>query len=286
MNKFKSNKGITGVDIVISIGVISITLSILVSMYLSLNITNMEIERKTQAISYATQIIEKVSELYYEDVNTENFSLNNETRQIAGIKLAKGYIANVKIEPYIPENSSIDVVKKVEVTIKYKKVFDKEDYKESVTLSVYKTKETLIIPNAPELGENFVAIRSYTTNGTTTYKVTNSTDSQWYSYQKKKWALAVVKEKINDTIKEEDLYVWIPRYAYKVDSNNNINIQFLYSDKDKTVDKLGNLQSTDYIIDSSFTGSSAKGYWVQLSQIDLNETAKRLNDSIYGKLIY
>ncbi len=286
MVKIKSNSGNTGIDIVISIGIITITLTILAALYFSLYISNAELERRTQAINYATQILEKASEYYYADVNTDNFqvqTLENGKKEIAGIEISKGYEVTVNIEPY-SENEQSDVVKNVEVTVKYN-VSKKED---TITLSLYKTKETLIIPNIPELGENLVAIRSRKSNNTTTYKLTNSSDAQWYNFNKKIWPLAISKEKTDSSIQTEDLYVWIPRYAYYIDSSNNINIQFLYSNKDKTVDTLGNLQdiSSDYIIDDKFTGDNAKGYWLPVSQISLDETANRLNQSEYGNLIY
>lgn len=286
MVKIKSNSGNTGIDIVISIGIITITLTILAALYFSLYISNAELERRTQAINYATQILEKASEYYYADVNTDNFqvqTLENGKKEIAGIEISKGYEVTVNIEPY-SENEQSDVVKNVEVTVKYN-VSKKED---TITLSLYKTKETLIIPNIPELGENLVAIRSQKSNNTTTYKLTNSSDAQWYNFNKKIWPLAISKEKTGSSIQTEDLYVWIPRYAYYIDSSNNINIQFLYSNKDKTVDTLGNLQdiSSDYIIDDEFTGDNAKGYWLPVSQISLDETANRLNQSEYGNLIY
>ena len=113
-------------------------------------------------------------------------------------------------------------------------------------------------------------------------------DADWYSFNKKIWPLAITKETNINVINTEDLYVWIPRYAYYIDSSNNVNIQFLYSDKDKTVDSLGNLQeiTSGYKVDTTFTGDKAKGYWLPVSQISSDVTANRLNSSVYGNLIY
>lgn len=286
MVNLKNNKGISGIDIVVSVGIITITLTILVALYLNLYISNIELERRTQAISYATQILEKVSELYYADVTTENFTtqtLENGKTQIAGIQIPKGYNVTVNIQPY-NNNEATDVVKNVEVTVKYN-IAKKENI---LNLSSYKTKEILIIPNAPDLGQNLVAVKVQKNGAQSTYKLTNALDSQWYNYRNKTWALAVEKGKTNETIVTGDLYVWIPRYAYYTDASNKINVEFLYTDKNKTVDDLGNLQalSADYIIDGKFTGDNAKGYWVKLSQMSSDETATRLNNSPYGELIY
>ena len=286
MNKIKSNKGITGVDIVLSIGIISITLTILLSMYLSIYISNTEIERKAQAINYATQILEKASELYYADVKASNFTattLSNGAKEIAGIQIPKGYTVTVNIEPYT-NNEQTDVVKKVEVSVNYKI----SERNENVTLSSYKTKEVLIVPNKPELPTDFVAIKAYKNNGSTTYKTTNATDATWYNYTKKQWALAVAKSDLNSSIDASDLYVWIPRYAYYVDSSSKTNIEFLYSDKNQRVDKLGNLQNlpSGYTVNTKFKDTNAKGYWVLVTDVTTDETANRLNNSIYGNLIY
>ena len=175
-------------------------------------------------------------------------------------------------------------VKKVQVTVNYA-VFNKT---ESVTMEFYKTKETLIIPNKPELSENLIPIRSQNTNGERTYKTTNSNDINWYNYSKKIWALAVEKSELDGVIQKSDLYVWIPRYAYYIDSSSKVNIEFLYSDKNKTVDQLGNLidKSELYTTPVEFTGNNSKGYWILVSEMDNDETAKILNNSKYGKLMY
>lgn len=286
MIKLKSSNGNAGIDIVLSIGIITITLTILVALYFNLYISNTELDRRTQAINYATQILEKASEYYYADVNSENFkvqTLSSGKKEVVGIEISKAYDVNINIVPY-SDNEQSDVVKNVEVTVKYN-VSKKEN---TITLNMYKTKETLIIPNIPDLGENLVAVRAQKNNNGTSYKLTNSSDEQWYNFNKKIWPLAISKEKANASIQVEDLYVWIPRYAYYIDSSNNINIQFVYSDKDETVDDLGNLQvlSSNYIIEETFTDDKAKGYWIKVNQVSSDEAANRLNKSIYGKLIY
>ena len=283
MVKLKSNKGNTGVDIVISIGIISITLTILASLYFSLYIANIEIERKTQAISYGTQILEKVSEYYYADVTQENFqpvTLANGNKQIAGVQLAKGYNASVNISEINSQNS-ISILKRVEVTIEYN--VSKKTH--TLTLSKNKAKEKLKVPNFPELTEDLIPIKVQRDNNKSVYKVTNTTDEYWYNYNSKKWALATEKQKINSTISTEDLYVWIPRYAYNPQNND---IKFLYGEKNQIVDSSGNLQniSNNYVVDNKFTNEDARGYWVKVYEVITDETATTLNNSDYGKFIY
>ena len=75
MEKIKSNGGYSGIEIAISLGIISITLVILAALYFNMYIGNIEIERRTQALNYASQIFEKVSEYYYSEVTPENFAI-------------------------------------------------------------------------------------------------------------------------------------------------------------------------------------------------------------------
>ncbi len=285
MKHIKSNNGNTGVDIVISVGIIAITLTVVASLYFSLYISNTEIERKAQALSYATQILEKVSEYYYADITQENFektTLPNGAKQVAGIQLPRGYDVSVLID----DNEGIsDVVKTVEVTINYT-IFKKE---KNVKLSTYKAKERLLLPNKPELAEGLVPVKVQNNSNSTSYIVTSTADTSWYNYTAKQWALAVESIKAASQITIEDLYVWVPRYAYYLDGQNNIKICFLYADKNQSVNSSGNLYDIDtslYTTVSKFSDEDAKGYWIKIVQINNDQTAKRLNDSEYGRLIY
>lgn len=281
----KTNGGFTGIDIVISLGIITITLLILASMYINTYVANIEIERRTQAINYASQIFEKISEYYYGDITNEKFIVATNVygnQEIVGIEIPNGYTVDVSVENYKTDEAT-DVVKNVIVEISYK-VGDKDN---TLTLSKYKTKENIITPNAPELAQNMTAVKVQKTGNTSNYKTTSVTDSDWYNYYGRKWALAK-EASTGSTITSADLYVWIPRYAYYVDSNGKINIEFLYSNKNQKVGSYGMLEniSFEYQVDSTFSGDNARGYWIKVSEIKNDETAKRLNQSEYGPLIY
>ena len=285
MKKIKSNGGYSGIEIAISLGIISITLLILSALYFNMYIGNIEIERRTQALNYASQIFEKVSEYYYADVTEENFKTTKNSsgnNEIAGIEIPKSYEVNIDIQNY-KNNEATDVVKNVKIEITYK-VGNKSN---TITLNRYKTKEVLITPNKPELKENMIAVKVQKTNESSTYKTTNSSDTDWYNYRQRKWALAKDNQSGNE-IQASELYVWIPRYAYYIDSEQNVNIEFLYADKNQKVDSYGNLEniSSEYIIDNVFSGDNKNGYWIKISEIKNDETANRLNNSQYGNFIY
>ena len=281
----KTNGGFTGIDIVISLGIITITLLILASMYINTYVANIEIERRTQAINYASQIFEKISEYYYGDITNEKFIVATNVygnQEIVGIEIPNGYTVDVSVENYKTDEAT-DVVKNVIVEISYK-VGDKDN---TLTLSKYKTKENIITPNAPELPQNMVAVKVQKTGNTSNYKTTSDADSDWHNYYGRKWALAK-ESSSGSTITVADLYVWIPRYAYYVEESGKINIEFLYSNKNQKVGSYGMLEniSFEYQVDSTFSGDNARGYWIKVSEIKNDETAKRLNQSEYGPLIY
>ena len=76
----------------------------------------------------------------------------------------------------------------------------------------------------PNLGEEMIPIL-IGNNGSVTYA---NPQNEWYNYANKNWANAVIlldgaknKYKVGDTISEEDIesyFVWIPKYAYKIQS--------------------------------------------------------------------
>ena len=126
-NKIKGQAGLSGVDIVVSIGIIIIFTSIIAAIYLNLHMVNMEVERSGKATNYAISILEKVDELYYDDVTQDNFNttdIGNGRHSVAGIEIASGYMASVIIDSYNQTsgvaNGKFDVIKTVYVTVEYK----------------------------------------------------------------------------------------------------------------------------------------------------------------------
>ena len=87
-------------------------------------------------------------------------------------------------------------------------------------------------PNAPELLTNMVPV--YYDNDNSTWRKANSSNvnNQWYDYNNKKWANAVIlnngtTKEVGDEIAESDIalwYVWIPRYKYTIFNGNNESV--------------------------------------------------------------
>ena len=84
---------------------------------------------------------------------------------------------------------------------------------------------------------------------------TTDTDTAWYDYDAKKWA--------NAQTKDGSMWVWIPRFAYKINSSNKtFDVVFL---KDSTNTYLDNGTEKDaekegYIVHPAFKNESSTGY--------------------------
>jgi len=63
-------------------------------------------------------------------------------------------------------------------------------------------------PNAPELTSNGESLTPIKWNGENNIEPTTPSDVDWYNYDEKRWA--------NAKTKNESLFVWIPRYAYRI----------------------------------------------------------------------
>ena len=100
--------------------------------------------------------------------------------------------------------------------------------------------------NKPELMTGMKAIQfnepTDTTEGSVK-KVDNSNATDWYDYKTKKWA--------NAQTEDGSMWVWIPRYAYKVVYNDpsdkskggKFDIVFLIGTTDNYIDDNGNIQT-------------------------------------------
>ena len=89
-------------------------------------------------------------------------------------------------------------------------------------------------------------------------------EDSWYNYDDKKWA--------NVETEDGSMWVWIPRFAYKINSvSQTVDVKFLIGTTDKYFDEEGNEQtakrvkegadtSTDYYVHPAFTNEKAVDY--------------------------
>ncbi len=279
INFRKNENGFTGVDIAMAVLIITVFMTVIGSMYINLYVSNAKILREEKAIGYATAILEKVDEKYYDEVNDNNFAVVNQAdgkKSVCDVVMEKGYNPQVQIVVYQPNgNNEQDFVKTIQVTIQY--TVGKKT--EQVNLQTIKTKEKFTIPNKPEIADNKVPVKY---DASHQLVQTSEKDSDWYQYTNKKWAMAVLKSDISDNGKVKTgaiVYVWVPRFAY-----SGKTVEFIYGNQTKTVNKNGNLEemASGYQIPNDFSENSY-GFWVEKSKITSQTTANLLNNSQYGQ---
>ena len=88
---------------------------------------------------------------------------------------------------------------------------------------------------------------------------TTADDTDWYSYgvkaEEKKWA--------NAKTQDGSMWVWIPRFAYRVDNDKKIiDVVFLQSNSDEYYDENGNLQTAKRQKSANETIDTTTGYTV------------------------
>ena len=113
--------------------------------------------------------------------------------------------------------------------------------------------------NKPELLDNMVPIKYENDNW-----VVASESDNWYDYDAKEWANAVVlntTKNVGDTVSESDIdlwYVWIPRYKYQLFNadNGSVNEQEIQIQFESGTSSTGTVSCTDNISGTDGTTSS------------------------------
>ncbi len=120
----KSNKGISGIDIVISIGVIVLFVGLIGSLFYKIYSTSTSIRLNALAIDYAVKIAEKTDRLTYEEVNNEmNDTLNED------FEVLDSYNATIMVEKYCDtDTSKEDIIKTVTIKVEYDFMNKKEEF--------------------------------------------------------------------------------------------------------------------------------------------------------------
>ena len=127
-NKLNSQSGVTGADVAIAMLVILTAVGVVVMLYMNMTINSRSVERKTGATRIATNIIENMSQLYYDelenaikvnDVAENNGDINAD--KIYGTSIPAGYSVNITFQNlYGGANTGFDLVKKAIVKVTYK----------------------------------------------------------------------------------------------------------------------------------------------------------------------
>ena len=150
--KVKSEKGFTGVDITVALIIILLLMSLISVLFFNITKTSKDIDRRSEAVYLATEIIEGVKSKEYDDIkitgtgtdndwvevkngkNQDNnedyiyYEKNGESITIAEkTKIDDGYGGYISIYNHIPQNNdnnennlNSDLVKVIKVEVRYK----------------------------------------------------------------------------------------------------------------------------------------------------------------------
>ena len=141
------------------------------------------------------------------------------------------------------------------------------------------------IPNAPEQIEGMTPIKFIEPTDTEmgSYQETNWDDNTWYDYSQKKWA--------NTKSEDGSMWVWIPRYAYKITYNNpedksqggTIDVKFLEGTSDNYYEN-GELKTAKRQTDVNETVDTTTDYYVHpafTNETNINFVNRRLGQRTY-----
>ena len=117
----KEEKGLTGVDIAISIVVMTIFIAMIANLIANITLNTQDIKRKSTATSYAVQEIEKIkAQGYIDDYNSKGI----DSEDVYSNSEFSGYHKKVTIKDYVlvtnNKNKKQDIVKEITVEISYK----------------------------------------------------------------------------------------------------------------------------------------------------------------------
>lgn len=140
----KNEKGLTGVDITISIVVMTIFMAMIANLIVNIKLKNQDIKRKSTATSYAVQEIEKIKAQGYIN-DYDSMGINSEEtlkdEDIYNNSEFSGYHKKVTIKDYVlvinNNTKTKDIVKEITVEISYK--LGSKDKK--IVISTYVSKE-------------------------------------------------------------------------------------------------------------------------------------------------
>lgn len=142
----KNNKGITGVDITISIVILALFISLITNMFYNVSTIGKSVNRKSEAAYIAVQVIEATKQIGYDnlpkgyveeadltDMTSEEAEVANTTMTLDNlntllgeenaIELKNGYSVNIKVENYRKIKGDLtleDILKRITVTVSYK----------------------------------------------------------------------------------------------------------------------------------------------------------------------
>lgn len=269
LKKLKSEKGATGIDVVMAAAMILITITVVSILYVNTSLQSRNIKRTAGATRIATNIAENIQALSYEEfISSYNGIAITDTyngvdyRKVEGsqsnfkifdTKIPTGYTFYIKADPVYGSHTNpkeqFDLVRDIEIVLTYKL----GDGVEDISYSLTKQRELIDECNAPQT--SYLREKGLTTANTNIYPIkyvetvgdyvkTTEDDIDWYDYTNKKWAVILVSDKKENEVFDANgkytgitakKYIWIP--AFFVNDVGNEFRAFRYNSSDKIIEK-------------------------------------------------
>lgn len=293
--RFKSEKGIAASDGLIAIFIIVLFAGLIASLTYNIYLSNTSLKRMSTGLEYIVDVFEYVDQLYYDDVTQENITdyFNNKyyydehhnVKSRAQVKMDTNisnietpYKARIEITKYsdITENVDLDLVEEIEMWVTYKL----GNKTQTINMTTLKKREKLDTPNKPDISlinkqanQNIYAIK----NDNSTWKTCSFTENNWYNYNAGNLPKVIVTsseyaEGTTININTENVYIWIPRYAY---NQTNNEILYLYSNTNNYVEETDGVKALEdipqgYIIPQEFTINQEKQVGIWTNDLTIN----------------
>lgn len=137
MKKIKSNKGIALTDVAIALIIITIFVGSITAAFYRVYYNVMMSRADALAVNYAVNIAEKIDEISYEEVSTEN--VNDIISSVQEkVVVPEGYNAEITVENLIDiDATKKDIIKKVQIKVSYEYLEELKSY----TIKKLKIKE-------------------------------------------------------------------------------------------------------------------------------------------------
>lgn len=278
--KILSNqKGFSIAEISVAILLLIIFVSLIVTIFNNVYLSFVNSKRNSVATMYATQIAEKIEAMLYEEVTSQNLE---KSAYLHELNIPEAYQLRIEITP-----NTENTAKKIDIEISY--IVGNTNNIKKVNIQKIKTRENEGIPNKPEVYSGMVPVKYDTSLNS--WIIASAKKNNWYNYYNNQWANVMLLDgltvdggiKVIEDNKEElvgkkvisggSMFVWIPRYAYKLDAEQNItDIEFLMGASNKYLDTTEKQELKDisekegYIISSAFENETEKlhlkGFWV------------------------
>lgn len=299
MKKLKNNKGITGIDIVVSITIIVIVLGISLTVYSSYSEKSKEVKRTSVATNLAMKVIEKIEEKPIDSIELKPDTTDE-------INISTGYDVDTvpsgyEIKAIKKEVESDPIINSLAFQVDVIVIYSVDGEPKSVTLSTIKKKNETKEAEEPNIKGNEITINEGTEeeakvevipvkydvakNG---YVKTNSRDSEWYSISSKVFPIVIQASEsdfdrngvLNLTEKEDEdtykfsgkVYIWQPSY-YEINDNT---VGFVDKETKKkiiyrTIENIGN-----YILGEKVENSKLKDEWVIVADNNLDNPNEQI----------